>query len=534
MSPLARRILTINLPAFLVLVGAWFYLDQYRAGLLQARQDALAKEAHLIAGALGEAALAGPIEYLRLDPALAAYILRRAVLTTGARMRLFDTDGSLMLDSRRLPTAERRVERRRLPPAHDLIDPLELSEFLWDRAMDLIPRRGDWPLYQERNGGTIRDWPEIVTAFSGGEPRQIWQTPGGRLVIGVAVPVQALKRVLGAVVLTVDSSEIDDAVRREQVATLGVFAIAISITFLLSVFLSRSIIRPIQRLSQAADRVRSQGGRSGDIPDMTDRRDEIGDLSVALREMTRALNARVGAIEAFAADVAHELKNPLTSLRSAVETLERTDRPEVRRELVRIILEDVQRLNRLISDISDASRIDAEMSRIERAPFDMGDMVEALRDVLQQVRDDVRIVTRIDRTATLTVAGAEDRMGQVLRNLVDNAVSFSPERGTITVSVGRDGENVVLSVEDQGPGVPEEAREKIFERFYSDRPEGEAFGTHSGLGLNICRQIVEAHGGSITVENIPQLGQQGLLIGVKGARFTVRVPGMARARGPGS
>lgn len=533
MSPLARRILTINLPAFLVLVGAWFYLDQYRAALVEARQTALEKEAHLIAGALGEAALAGPIEYLRIDPSLAAYIVRRAVLTTGARTRLYDADGILMLDSRRLPTAGRIVEHRDLPPPEELLNPLGLLAHIWDGIMNLMPRRADYPPYSESNGGTLRDWPEIREALAGGVARQIWRAPGGRLIIGVGVPVQALKRVLGAVVMTVDSDEIDAAVRREQLATLGVFAVAISITVLLSIFLSRSIIRPIQRLSQAADRVRSMGGRTVDIPDLHGRRDEIGDLSVSLRHMTFALNARVGAIEAFAADVAHELKNPLTSLRSAVETLDRAERPEARAELIRIILEDVQRLNRLISDISDASRIDAEMSRVEREPVDIGEMIDALKDVLQSTRDNVRIETRIEDRGQLIVLGAEHRLGQVLRNLVDNAMSFSPEGGKVTIRARREGAEVVLGVEDQGPGVPEEARERIFDRFYSERPEGEAFGTHSGLGLNISRQIVEAHGGSISVENISQIGHQGVVVGVEGARFTVRLPAMPRERGHG-
>ena len=524
MSPLARRILAINLPAFLVLVGAWFYLDQYRAGLVEARQEALAKEAHLIAGALGEAALAGPIERLRLDPSLAAYILRRAVLTTGARTRLFDPQGRLMLDSRRLPTAERQVERRDLPPPGDLMDPLGLLSVVWDRAMNLIPRRGDYPVYREIHGGTVRDWPEIAFAAQGFEVSQVWRTSGGRLVIGVAVPVRALKRVLGAIVLTVDTYEIDDAVRREQAATLAVFGVAALITLMLSLFLSRSIIRPIQRLSRAADRVRSEGGGHDAIPDMKARRDEIGDLSVSLRAMTEAINGRVGAIEAFAADVAHELKNPLTSLRSAVETLERTDKPEARKELTRIVLEDVRRLNRLISEISDASRIDAEMGRIERESVDVGQMVLALREILQSTWTNVRIDTDVQPGADLQVMGAEHRLGQVLRNLVDNAVSFSPENGRVMIRVAAEGDQVVLAVEDEGPGVPEEARLKIFERFYSERPVGEAFGTHSGLGLNICRQIVEAHGGSMSVENVKDVGSHGLLMGIRGARFTVRLP----------
>lgn len=528
MSPLARRILTINLPAFLVLVGAWFYLDQYRAGLLEARQQALGKEAHLIAGALGEAALAGPIEDLRIDVRLAPYILRRAVLTTNARARLFRSDGQLMIDSRRLPASGRDVEAHRLYDPNRPIWPLSVVWDAWDRAMNWLPRRGDYPAYEEVSLSVDWTWPGIAAALRGGEARQIWKMPDGRLLIGVAVPVQALKRVMGAVVLTVDSSEIDAAVRREQVGTLAVFAMAALITLLLSVFLSRSIIRPIQRLSQAADKVRHGGGQSGDIPDLSARHDEIGDLSVSLRSMTSALNARVGAIETFAADVAHELKNPLTSLRSAIETLERAEKPEQREQLTRIIQQDLARVNRLISEISDASRIDAEMGRIEREPVDIGRMVTDLQEVLQTPRPDIGIDIRIDRDRNLVVLGAEHRLGQVLRNLVDNAVSFSPEGGRVLVSVRREKAEVVLTVEDQGPGVPETAKAKIFERFYSERPSGEDFGSHSGLGLNICRQIIEAHGGSIEVENLREEGEHGLLVGIRGARFTVRIPAIGR------
>ncbi|WP_417516848.1 stimulus-sensing domain-containing protein [Minwuia sp.] len=524
MSPLALRILTINLPAFLVLVGAWFYLDQYRAGLVDARQEALTKEAHLVAGALGEAALAGSIENLRIDASLASYITRRAVLTTGARIRLYDAEGRIMIDSRQLPTSGRDVEARRIYDPDKLVWPLSWLQDQWDSAMGWLPRRDVYPRYGEDRLLGVRDWFGVPRALEGWTASGIWERNDGRLVIGVAVPVQALKRVLGAVMLTDDSREIDRAVRRQQIATLAVFAAAALITLLLSVFLSRSIIRPIQRLSQAADRVRTMGGRSADIPDLRRRRDEIGDLSASLRDMTTALNARVGAIEAFAADVAHELKNPLTSLRSAIETLERADKPEQREQLTQIILQDVGRLNRLISEISDASRIDAEMGRIEREPVDIGRMVLDLKEVLQSTRGSVHIEVDVAKGDPLTIMGAEHRLGQVLRNLVDNAVSFSPPDGRVLIRVFYEKSHVVLSVEDEGPGVPDEAKAKIFERFYSERPSSEAFGSHSGLGLNICRQIVEAHGGTIEVENIRHLGEHGLLIGMKGARFTVRLP----------
>ena len=532
-SPLTRRILAVNLPAFLVLVGAWFYLDSYRAGLLDARVKSLTKEAHLIAGALGEAALAGPIEDLRLDPALAAYILRRAVLTTGARTRLFDPDGELMLDSRRLPRMRRTVvlSSELQSPTRPTL--LRKIEDVYERIMTYVPRGGVYPPYRETLNGGARDWRDIRHALHGAERSEIWRGADGLLVIGVAVPVQALKRVLGAIVLTVDSREIDTLVRREQLLTLAVFGAAAVMTFLLSWFLSRSIIRPLQRLSTAADVLRFSPRQKTEIPDFSERGDEIGDLSQSFRSMTAALSARVDAIETFAADVAHELKNPLASLRGAVETLERAeDKPELRARLVDIILHDVSRLNRLISEISDASRVDAEINRMGGGGrVDVAEMARVLADATNATLDSADVVTdtptSLDDGVPLPVVvmGSEGRLGQVLRNLVDNAVSFSPAGGEVRIIVSRDVEGPVdrihIAVEDQGPGIPAENLESVFNRFYSERPDHEDFGNHSGLGLSISRQIIEGHDGTLWAENrLDSENDEAVL----GARFVIDLP----------
>ena len=264
----------------------------------------------------------------------------------------------------------------------------------------------------------------------------------------------------------------------------------------------------------------SLGGR-GAIPDMSGRGDEIGDLSLALGDMTEALWRRLDAIERFAADVSHEIKNPLTSLKSAVETAARVQDPERQRKLMQVILDDVGRLDRLIADISDASRIDAELSREETHPTDIGRLLATLVDIHSAADspEAPRLTLELATPAGLIVPALEDRLGQVFRNLITNAISFSPPRGLIRIVAARRDGTVEVSVEDEGPGMPEDKIEKIFERFYSERPSGEKFGTHSGLGLSISRQIVTAHGGSVRAENRRDAAGR-----VVGARFIVRLP----------
>jgi two-component system, OmpR family, sensor histidine kinase ChvG len=346
------------------------------------------------------------------------------------------------------------------------------------------------------------------------------------LVLSAAVPVQRYKQVLGAVLLSSDSTDIDKAVRSVRFEILKIFLIALGITVLLSIYLAGTIARPIRRLAAAAERVRRFHGRQVLIPDFSSRGDEIGDLSASFREMTGALWARMDAIERFAADVAHEIKNPLTSLRSAVETAARVDDPRQQRKLLAVVLEDVQRLDRLITDISDASRLDAELSRVELEPVLIGRMLEALTDLHQATagEDMPKLVLTLSgalgtQAGDLAVLGIEDRLVQVFRNLIANAISFSPLGAPIRVAAERHGEDVVVTIEDDGPGIPDGKLEAIFERFYSERPASEKFGTHSGLGLSISKQIVEAHRGSIRAENRRDVDGSTL-----GARFIVRLP----------
>jgi two-component system sensor histidine kinase ChvG len=348
----------------------------------------------------------------------------------------------------------------------------------------------------------------------------------GMLLLSVAVPVQRYKQVLGAVLLSSDSTEIDQAIRSVRFEILKVFVIALGVTVLLSIYLAGTIARPIRRLAAAAERVRRGHGRHVLIPDFTRRGDEIGDLSGAFREMTNALWARMDAIEHFAADVAHEIKNPLTSLRSAVETAARVDDPHKQRRLLAVVLEDVQRLDRLITDISDASRLDAELSRLEFEPVMIGRMLGTLVDIYRSTAAEraPQLTLSLGGAAgtaagDLVVPGIESRLVQVFRNLIANAISFSPPGAVIHIAAQRQDDAVTVVIDDEGPGIPSGKLGAIFERFYTERPAGEKFGTHSGLGLSISKQIVEAHRGSIRAEN--RLGSDGRVIG---ARFVVRLP----------
>jgi two-component system sensor histidine kinase ChvG len=340
-------------------------------------------------------------------------------------------------------------------------------------------------------------------------------------VLSVAVPVQRYRQVLGALFLTKAGKGVESTLRKTRLTIIAVSLVALGVTVLASLYLASTIALPIHRLADAADRVRRSKGRSTAIPDLSNRRDEIGDLSGALRDMTEAVWRRMDAIERFAADVAHEIKNPLTSLRSAVETVARVEDPQQQRKLMGIILDDVQRLDRLISDISDASRVDAEMSRAETGRVKVRDIITALVDI-HSVTDGEgkpKVVGDLPPVDDLTVLGAEGRLGQVFRNLLSNALSFSPRNGTVMLRARRDHGRVVIMIEDQGPGIPEDKLKAIFDRFYTERPEGEKFGTHSGLGLSISQQIVEAHNGTLTASNWRD--GTGRIVG---ARFTIDLP----------
>jgi two-component system sensor histidine kinase ChvG len=526
-SPLTRRILAVNVLALAILAGGFLYLGKYQASLLDQQIESLKTQGEIFAAALGEGAvLDSPGPDSRgggevLLPDLARQMMRRLVEPTHTRARLFDIQGRIIADSRVLRGADAAIRVRELPPPERRSGVFRLVDRVYNWVTQSLPRRARYPIYQAIPAPRAEDFAEVVQALHGREASAIRSNPRGGLLISVAVPVRRYKQVLGAVMLSTGSGEIQAELRTVRLELLRIFAAALAVTVLLSFYLAGTIVRPIRRLAAAAARARGRRARV-EIPDFTGRGDEIGDLSGALREMTDALWQRMSAIESFAADVAHEIKNPLSSLRSAVETATRIEDAHKQRRLMAIILDDVQRLDRLITDISDASRLDAELSRIELEPVDIAAMLRALVDVHEAAGGEgaPRLVLDLpERGRALCVPGIETRLSQVFRNVIANAVSFSPPDGEIRLTARHDGRAVLVTVEDQGPGIPEEKLTAIFDRFYTERPLGEKFGTHSGLGLSISKQIVEAHRGMIWAENRKDAG--GAVIG---ARFCIRLP----------
>lgn len=525
-SPLTRRILTVNVLPLAILVAGILYLDEYRESLIDAELTALKTEAQIFAGALGEGAIGTrPDGTQFILPAVSRPMLRRLVSPTQTRARLFDADGHIVADSRFLTGQGGVVQVEELPAPDQNDIPTALVFGLYDTLVSLLPRRDRDPPYPLARSSTAEAFAPAVEALAGVSGTARWSLPQGALHIGAGAPIQRFKQVLGAVMVTADAEEIDAAVRAVRFDILKVFAVALAVTVLLSFYLAGTIARPVRQLAAAADSVRGGHGEADTIPDFTHRRDEIGDLSGSLRDMTDALWQRVEANESFAADVAHEIKNPLTSLRSAVETAARIRDPEQQVTLMAIIQDDVRRLDRLITDISDASRLDAELARGETEPVDLGRLLPALVQV-HEASDGAGERARLRYVGDTTgciAPGIEGRLVQVFQNLISNAQSFTPSSGEITLSAHRDGGDVVVRVEDQGPGIPTANLESIFERFYSERPEGESFGRHSGLGLSISRQIVEAHKGRMHAENIRATGGDRT-----GARFVVRLPAATR------
>ncbi len=519
-SPLTRRLLTVNVLVLLIPVLGLMHLDQYRQSLISAEIDALKIQGRAFALSLGSTAVdSGGTSQERLLPEVTRGLMRVLLADLGVRARIFMPSGDLLADSFILQGPGGQVQVVDLAPLDTSF--LAGLERFYHRVVNWLPGTGDLPLYGEAALQQATDYGEVEQALQGTSAGQVRVDREGRLALSVAVPVQRYRQVLGALMLSKGGDDIDAAVRDRRRDILWVIGVALAVTILLSIYLAGTIVRPIRRLAAAADRVRYGKGRDFEIPDFKSRRDEIGDLSGALRDMTRALWARLDAIEGFAADVAHEIKNPLTSLRSAVETVARVEDLEQQRRLMTIILDDVQRLDRLISDISDASRLDAELSRADTESVDVGVLLSTLVEVHSATAAEAGPVFELDVPGhqDLLVQGMEGRLGQVFRNLISNAVTFSPPGGIIRLAAHRLGGEVVVTVSDEGPGLPEGKLTAVFDRFYSERPKAEKFGIHSGLGLSISKQITEAHGG--TIEALNRLGLEGE---VSGATFVVRLP----------
>jgi two-component system, OmpR family, sensor histidine kinase ChvG len=555
-SSLTRRIVVLNLAGLVALLSGILYLNQFRAGLIEARIASLTIQGEIMAGAIAASATStseqdslwvdpdklmniAPSEMLGqsgdglenldfpINPERVAPMLRRLITPTRTRARIYDPSGRLLLDSQSL-YGPGDILRLDIPPPQ-----AEQAKPFLDRMVEKVQA---WlfhpalPTYEDLTGS---EYPEVKQALSGTPTAIVRANKQSEMIVSVAVPIQRFRSVQGALLLSTLGGDIDKIVQAERLAIVRVFLVAALVMIVLSILLAGTIAGPVRRLANAAERVRLRADRRAELPDFSDRNDEIGHLSTAFRAMTDALYNRMEAIERFAADVAHELKNPLTSLRSAVETLPLAKSEESKNRLLAIIEHDVRRLDRLISDISDASRLDAELQRQDLDAIDIGRMLTTITSAQNDVHsEEATIILDIAESARgqgrLRLKGHDLRLGQVFTNLIDNARSFTPPKGQVRVAVRRDRDHILVTVEDDGPGIRPDAIERIFERFYTDRPN-EGFGQNSGLGLAISKQIVEAHGGQIWAENrvSSQPGPEGRRE-VIGARFNVKLPAAAK------
>lgn len=505
-SRLGRLIVALNVLGLVILIAGALILNERGRGLVTARIDSLTTQGELVGNLISAYATVGDPEPA-MDPQLAGLILQSLSNPRSQRARLYDAHGTLIVDSY---WGIDRVEWKLLPPAKARADGDNFA-LDFDRG-----RRPPKPA-DEASQALQR---EVQQALNGAHPAGIRIREDGERVVSVSIPIQRVKAVLG--VLTLEASDVDEIIARERNALVPFILIAVAATLVSSILLSRLIAHPVRRLARAADSVRLSRARAISLPDLAKRDDELGDLSRSLEEMTHALSERMDAIESFAADVAHEIRNPLTSLRSAVETLDLVTDPDARARLLGILKQDVQRLDRLVTDISNASRLDAELSRETPRALDLerliADVVTLYQATTKAGETPVRFAPP-DSPDPITVPAREGPIGQVFRNLIDNARSFSPPGGDVRVNLSRDRGQAIVVVEDDGPGIPAENLETIFQRFYTSRPKGAAFGGNSGLGLSIARQIVEAQGGRIRAENRQDPDGK-----VLGARFVVTLP----------
>jgi two-component system, OmpR family, sensor histidine kinase ChvG len=509
-SALSRRIILFNAFALVVLIAGVLTVQSNRASLVDERLSGIQQQAQIVASTLAEYTTDEFNHMVYVSQAKP--LLRQLIAPTRLRARLYDTNGRLLVDSRYL-LARNVVQVQELPP----ID-------WWDRQKDNVSRFYEGvmgvrpftrlePYFEAGDNGRV--YSEVTTALTGENASAERLDERNKLVLSVAIPIQRFKAIYGVLLVSTEGGDIDDILREERATLIQVFFVAVAVMVISSLFLARFIAEPVQRLAKAADDVRSGHSGRGTIPSMEERRDEIGDLATSLSAMTRALYDRIDAIERFAADVAHELKNPLTSLKSAVDMLARAKDDEGRERMMGIVRNDVKRIDRLITDISDASRLDAELSRESSGRVDLAHLLETIVEVYRftEISYGADIQLTIDLPPQARVLGRDERLGQVFRNLIDNAVSFSPKGGIVHVTARVEGKFVRVLVDDDGPGIPPDNLETIFERFYTERPP-DHFGNNSGLGLSIARQIAESAGGSIKAANRD----------VGGACFIVRLP----------
>ena len=516
-SALTWRILGFNALALIVLTAGVILVQFSGRDLVEERFSGVQQQAAIVASAIAEYASDQETSTLNLDAA--EPLLRQLISPTRLRARVYLISGNTAALDTRLLLSRNVVSRQELPGLNLSSQIKTWVRRIYDGVMGVRPFAELAP-YSE-GSGDWHNYQEVVDAFSGRTSVAERVDDQNSLILSVAVPIQRVRAVSGVLFVTTEGGDIDDILRQERFTLIEVFLVAFAVMLVTSLYLAGTIAEPVKRLAAAADMVRSGAGGRSDIPNFPERTDEIGDLADSLRSMTGNLYDRIDAIESFAADVAHELKNPLTSLASAVEMFSRAKDAETQTRLLGIVRGDIKRIDRLITDISDASRLDAELSRETKEPVDLSRLLTTIIDIYRMTDNPRRVefVLHDELPPGMVVRGRDERLGQVFRNLIDNAASFSPDGGKVIVTAIRNDIIARVTIEDEGPGIPPENLESIFERFYTTERPGDHFGRNSGLGLSIARQIIEGAGGRIYAENRDPDGKQGA-----GARLVVELP----------
>lgn len=555
---LLRRILIANFAGVIIVVVGILYFAQYNSWLIDAKRESLKVQGEMIAAAIaGDARVETgrlvihtdslpsadefprprddgfPTVQLSIRPERVAPILRRLIQPTTRRARVYSLDGTLILDSASLLM---RGQLSRHEPHVQAGTRMRTKNFYTRFVAWMMDQ--ELPVYREIGNANGTLYPEVKDALGGNSAAMLLINDKGQQIVSSAVPIRRASAVQGVLLMSTPPGEIDQILSEERSIILTLAAVALMAALVSSLLLARTVADPMRRLSAAADHVSRNINARHELPAFEDRRDEVGQMARAFSAMTAALYRRVEASESFAADVAHELKNPLTAARSIAESLGYAKTEAQRAELVQQIQNELKRLNRLITDVSNASRLDAELARQHMGPIDVTAVATSVAQIFRDIlSSDTRCVVTVIEPApfdgAFLVNGDAGRLGQVLTNLVDNAVSFTPEGKTVTLRVAREGKKVVCTVDDEGPGIPDDRLGIIFERFYTDRPATEALrGKNSGLGLSISREIVRAHGGEIEAQNRRDI-DAGPGTTPIGARFLVQIPALRQGTAHG-
>tara|TARA_B100001123_G_scaffold312891_1_gene349988 strand:- start:13577 stop:15163 length:1587 start_codon:yes stop_codon:yes gene_type:complete len=511
-SPLLLRLLTLNILALFFLLGGLFSIDRYQQTLRENEFIKLEDEGRILSQAIGRTILTtGDLKSQIILTSEAQETISYLLSKSRVRIRLFSYQGDLLADSERSVGFQTRVKSSELPSLQEKNFIRIFFEKIYSYITLFMAKTSDLSIYKENILQQAEDYEEVLKALYGEETRLIRQLESGKKLLGVAMPVQSYKKITGAILLTFDSTNIENKLKDFRFEVFKIFFIALFLTICVSIYLSANIVGPIRKLAHATRNINPSDGRKITVPQFSDRKDEINELATSIKDMLNSIWNRMDAIENFAADVSHEIKNPLTSLKSAVEVANNTRDRKQLNKLSKIINQDIKRLDRLVTDISNASRLDAELSREGMKKINIKKIIEGTVDFYN--RDRKKIIFNYEKNDDYITYGNEQRLSQVFNNLIDNALSFNKNNMKIEIYL-RSMKNILsVEISDFGPGITVSNFNKIFERFYTERPNEEKFGEHSGLGLSIVKQILDVHKGFIKAEN--RFGNNKKVIGAK-------------------